>query len=412
MSRRVVITGMGAISPYGRGIETLWEGLLSGKSAMQEIRHFDPAVYRSGYGGEVPRDVYQLAGERERPGAPAEDSAFFVGLAVEEALSMAGVGPDFEDDDRVGCVLGTLCAGLRNLREICHSFEELAVPSTAACTSVASYQLDHLARRHNLTGPSSMVSTACSSTTDALGYAFDLVRHGDCDACISGGGDILSEMIHAAFNGLQSITLSQPRPFDQSRDGFFIGEGAGAFYIETLESAQARGARIYAEIVGYGLSNTGYHLTATSEDGSGEALALLRALEDANLRPDHIDFINCHGTGTRYNDGSEIRAINHVFGEHARNIHITSNKASIGHCMGVAGALEAASTAMTLDRQLIPPTAHSTGDEPELVSSLVTGQPLARPVRYALSQSFGFGGACSCIALARHDRQPGEAQHA
>lgn len=412
MNRRVVITGMGAVSPYGRGVETLWSGLLSGESAMQKIRHFDPAPYRSGWGGEVPREVYDLPNERERLGAADEDSAYFLSMAVEEALTMAGVGPGFDDNARVGCVLGTLCAGLRNLRDICHSFENRLEPELPVGASLASYQLDHITRRHNLTGPSSMVSTACSSTTDALGYAFDLVRHGDCDACVSGGGDVLSEAIHAAFNGLQSITTSRPRPFDQARDGFFIGEGAGAFFIETLDSAMSRGARIYAEIVGYGLSNTGYHLTATSEDGAGEALALLRALEDAGLRPDHIDFINCHGTGTRYNDGSEIRAINHVFGEHARNIHITSNKASIGHCMGVAGALEAASTAMTLDRQLIPPTAHSTGDETELVSQLVTGEPLTRPIRYALSQSFGFGGACSCIALARHDQHTPEPAHA
>lgn len=398
--RRVVITGIGVVSPFGVGRERFWSGLLSGDSAMRRISKFVPDAYRSPLGGEVPDAVYS-AEERARLGNPDEDSAYFVARAAEEALGSAGVDSEFADDDRVGCVLGTLCAGMRNMKHMCEDYEKRQPSAMSAAATQVSYQLDFLTRRHNLTGPSSLVSTACSSTTDALGYAFDLIRSGECDRCVSGGGDILAELIHAAFNGLQSITTDVPRPFDKARDGFFIGEGAGAFFVETLECAQQRGAYIYAEILGYGLSNTAYHLTATSDDGSGEALAIERALRDAGLAPEQIDYINCHGTGTRYNDGSEIRAINRTFGDAAKQIRITSNKASIGHCMGVAGALEAASTALSLDRQIIPPTVNSVGDERELTAKLVTRQPLEATLNYALSQSFGFGGACSCIALGR-----------
>ena len=406
--RRVVITGIGVVSPYGAGLQRFWQALAGGESARRPIQGFDASVYRSAQGGEAPAELLADAGARARCGDPGEDSAYFLALAAAEALADAGLGAAFSDEDRVGCVLGTLCAGMRNMREYGAAYESGLPSPVAAETIPAHYQLDFLARRHNLTGPSSLVSTACSSTTDALGYAFDLIRGGECDSCLSGGGDVLAEMIHAAFNGLYSITTGEPRPFDSERDGFFIGEGAGLFHLETLESARARGARIHAEILGYGLSNTGHHLTATSEDGAGEALAIRRALDDAGLAPADIDYINCHGTGTRHNDASEIRAINLVFGDAAERLHISSNKASIGHCMGAAGALEAAATVLALENSLIPPTLHTRGDEAELRSRLVGAEARPAALRRALSQSFGFGGACSCIVFG-HYREDGHA---
>jgi 3-oxoacyl-[acyl-carrier-protein] synthase II len=245
------------------------------------------------------------------------------------------------------------------------------------------------------------VSTACSSTTDAIGHAFDFIRNSSCDRVIAGGADILTEPILGGFNLLYSLSNGNPRPFDKDRDGFVIGEGAGLIYMETLESARERGARIYAEVLGYGLSNTAYHLTATSEDGVGEALSILRALRDANLSPEDVDYINTHGTATLHNDATEILAISSVFGESTERIKINSTKASIGHCMGAAGIMEAISTVLSLQHQEIPPTINTAGNIEGLKMKLVTKGVCKTSIKYAISESFGFGGACSCIVFGK-----------
>lgn len=401
--RRVVITGMGVVSPFGVGVECYWQGLRSGQSALRTITGFDAARYRSAQGMEVPAEVYRDREACAACGSPYEDSAYFLSLAANEALGGAGVGPVFDDADRVGCVLGTLCAGTQNFMKVAGAYAAGEVPDEACPVdgTLVHYQLDFLARRHNLTGPSSLVSTACASSTDAIGYAFDLIRHGECDSALAGGADVLTEPIHGGFNALFSITTNRPRPFDRDRDGFVIGEGGGLFYLETIESAQARGADILAEVLGYGLSNTAFHLTATSEDGTGEALSIRRALEDAGLRPDEVDYINTHGTATRHNDATEILAINTVFGAHAPRIAANSIKAAIGHCMGAAGVMEALSTVLAIKHQEIPPTPFTEGNEGGLVMALVAGEARKVPIRFAVSESFGFGGACSCLVLAR-----------
>ena len=400
---RVVITGMGVVSPFGIGSERFWSALSTAESAQRSIQGFDATRYRSAAGGEVPIEVYQDSARREHCDNPAEDATYFATVAADEALTQAGLAASFEDERRVGAVLGTLCAGMRTLQPLCAACETGSETDLQTESGLASYQLHFLAERYNLTGPLSLVSTACSSTTDAIGYAFDLIRSGQCDICLAGGGDVLAEPVHAAFNGLQSITTTEPKPFDQSRDGFFIGEGAAILVLETLESAQQRQAPILAEVLGYGLSNTAFHLTATSQDGSAEGMAVQRALECAGISADQVDFVNCHGTGTRHNDASEIRAMNLVFGATAERVYVTSNKAAFGHCMGAAGALEAVSTVLSIQHQTVPPTINTGGDETELRSRLVMGAAQQVPIRIALSQSFGFGGACSCVVLARYE---------
>lgn len=402
---RVVVTGLGAVTPFGLGIAAYWDALVRGESAVRPIERFDAGAYRSRLGAEVPRAIYDDAALRRACGDPTEDSSFFMALAASEALRDAGAGPTFADSDRVGCVIGTLCAGALEMMRISGTYlAGAAGPSRAAADSAKpGYQLRFILDRHNLTGPSSLVSTACASSTDALGYAFDLIQQGACERVLAGGGDVLVESIHGGFNSLFSIAAEGPRPFDRERDGFCVGEGAGAVYLETLEAARARGAEIYAEVLGYGLSNTAHHLTATSEDGEGEALAMRRALDGAGVSPDAIDYINTHGTATRHNDATEIRAVQAVFGARSGEILANSNKPAIGHCMGAAGALEAIATVLALRTGVVPPTPFTRGNADELNMDLVRGEARRRGIRRALSQSFGFGGACSCLVLGRWD---------
>lgn len=400
--RRVVVTGVGVVSPFGRGVETYWRSLLRGEHAWGNIRRFSADSYRSALGAEVPAAVYEDRAARGACGDPPEDSTYYLILAAEEALEGARMGPVFADEDRVGCVLGTLCASSDNMmRKGKHYLTGSDPDGIPPRASLVHFQLDYLCERYNLTGPSSLVSTACASSTDALGFAADLIRSGECEVALSGGGDILSQMIHGGFNSLFSISQTAPKPFDTARDGFVIGEGAGVVFLETLDSARERGATIYAEVLGYGLSNTAFHLTATSVDGSGEALAISRALADAGIGAGRIDYINLHGTGTIYNDATEKQAIAHVFGEHAGSILANSIKPAIGHCMGASGIMEAIATILALRDGIVPPTLFTSGDEPDVGVRLVTGECVRKELHYAISQSFGFGGACSCVVFGR-----------
>ncbi|MCW7540419.1 beta-ketoacyl-[acyl-carrier-protein] synthase family protein [Aquabacterium sp. A7-Y] len=398
--RRVVVTGMGVVSPFGEGVDTFWDGLLAAQSRIQPVERLSHGGYRSVLGAEVPPALAESLCKSEGDRATA-----FVMRAAEEALRMAGFGPRFASRDRVACVLGSLCAGIENLIDVATSYhrQEDWPADRATDVSLVNHQLLRLSEKYNLTGPTSMVSTACASTTDAIGYAADLIRQGECDIALAGGGDTLTELIHAGFNALFSITQNRPRPFDASRDGFAIGEGGGMLVLESLQSALARGARPLVELRGYGLSNTAYHLTATSDDGRGEALAISRALADAQLDAGLVDYINTHGTATRHNDQSEMQAITHAFGAHASRILANSIKPLIGHCMGAAGIMEAICTVLTLQKQIVTPTAFTQGNEEALGFDLVWGQPRPATLAHGISQSFGFGGACSCVVMSRWD---------
>jgi 3-oxoacyl-[acyl-carrier-protein] synthase II len=402
----VFVTGIGAVTPYGVGSDLFWQSLINGIVAAKPIENFNANVYRSHIGAEVPQSVYQNQQLRFQLGNPIEDATYFAAIATHEALKKANLNFPFKNSDRVGCVIGTLCSGVRNLMNIMeqhHIGEQNYGTQYSIESTLASYQLNFLTKQFNLTGPSALVSTACSSSTDAIGYATDLIRYGECDMALAGGGDVLAELVHGGFNSVFSITQNQARPFDKKRDGFFIGEGAGMILLESHDSANRRGATIYAEVLGYGLSNAAYHLTATSEDGLGESLSIQRALDDAKLLPNQIDYINAHGTATLHNDNTEIRSIRSVFKEHTKNLYVNSIKPMIGHCMGAAGILEAISTIFSLQTNIIPPTLNTFGDEDEVSFQLVKDRAVTHSLKYALSESFGFGGACSCICLGKYE---------
>ncbi|MBS1159807.1 MAG: beta-ketoacyl-[acyl-carrier-protein] synthase [Proteobacteria bacterium] len=396
--KRVVVTGMGAVSCFGAGVERLWQGLLDKKSGIRPVSFLAPGSYRSTLGAEVPwtalAEHEDCGGELQTP----EEATRLALIAANEAIAQAGLaGPAIE---AAGCVLGTLCSSSRVTAEYMRQFalSEIArADTTDADVAIVSHQLNHVVGRYRLHGPVSMVSTACSSSTDAIGYAADFIRSGDAEIMLCGGADIISEFAHAGFCSVFSITRDVARPFDKSRTGFFIGEGAGMLVLESLEHARARRANIYAEVLGYGLSNAAFHLTATSEDGSGEALAVRRALTEGGIAPEQVSYLNAHGTATHHNDLTEVQVIRSVFGA-APKIAISSIKANIGHCMGAAGALEAIATIKCIEHGFIPPTLNSSGDVDEALN-IVIGDGLHLPVNYALSESFGFAGACSALLL-------------
>jgi len=402
--RRVVCTGLGAVSCFGRGVETFWSGLVAHRSGQAEISLFDASIYRSNLAAEVPQALRDARDIFEAAGSPKEEATLLATLAAQEALADAGFADTPKTD--FGCVIGTLCSSSRLFERYGRQFSQAsadhaAYPDIDACT--VAYQLEHIVGHFGMEGPATLVSTACSSSTDAIGCAMDFIRGGEADVMLAGGGDILCEMVHAGFNSVFSITKDHSKPFDAARSGFFIGEGAGILVLEALDHALARGARIYAEVLGYGLSNTAYHLTATSEDGVGEALAIERCLQDAGVSPSDVQYVNAHGTATQHNDVTEAKALRHVFGDSLDQLLVTSIKANVGHCMGASGALEAIATIKCIAEGFIPPTLNSAGDLDAGIPVLF-GQGAARETRYALSQSFGFGGASSAVLFGALDR--------
>ncbi|WP_440964833.1 beta-ketoacyl-[acyl-carrier-protein] synthase family protein [Massilia sp. GER05] len=401
--RRVVCTGLGAVSCFGVGIEEFWRGLCSNRSGKGLIGGFDASPYRSNFAAEVPQEVRNSQELQALAGRPAESATLFASIAAHEAFRDAGLHDAVKSD--FGCVVGTLSSSAHLFERYGRLFAAANTdlsqyPDVDACT--ISYQLEHLVRHFQMEGPSTLISTSCSSSTDAIGYAADFIRNGNADVMLAGGGDILSETAHAGFNSVFSITTDDSKSFDTQRSGFFIGEGAGMLVLEELEHALAREAHIYAEVLGYGLSNAAYHLTATSRDGVGEALAIERCLADAGVDAADVQYVNAHGTGTKHNDISEAKALNRVFGESLGGMAITSIKANIGHCMGAAGALEAIATIKCIADRFIPATLNSAGDIDPVVP-LVVGNGIERVVRHGLSQSFGFGGASSAVLFGAPD---------
>jgi 3-oxoacyl-[acyl-carrier-protein] synthase II len=397
MSRRVVITGLGAVSPLGVGARVLYERWRDGESGIEEglgrCRDFDPTSFLS---------------TKE-----ARRSDRFAQLAIaasEEALAEAGWTSDGQppyDPDRVGCVVGTGVGGLGTI-EAQHDVlrdrgpervSPLSVPLLMANAATAA-----LAMRHGLRGPAQTTVSACAAGSDALGAALRMIRAGDADAVVAGGAEAaLTPLARSAFAAMGAVSVSGvSRPFDARRDGFVMGEGAGILVLEELEAAEARGATVLAELAGYGASADAHHITAPEPDGRGAARAIERALEDAAMGPSDIDYVNAHGTSTPLNDRAETEALKAALGPAAHEIPVSSTKSAIGHLLGGAGAVEAVATVLALQARTAPPTlGYEEPDEgldldyvPDGPRSIGNGRP---PV--ALSSSFGFGGHNAVLCL-------------
>ncbi|WP_448594359.1 beta-ketoacyl-ACP synthase II [Thermoflexus hugenholtzii] len=409
---RVVVTGMGAITPLGNDVETFWRNVVAGRSGVGPITLFDASAMKTRIAAEVKGfDPEVWFGRKEA--RRMDRYAQFALAATQQALQDARLDPARVDRERVGVILGTGIGGIGALVQGVETLmtrgpdriSPFMVPMMLADTAPGL-----IAIAYGFRGPNMAVVTACASGTNAIGEAMHLIRRGDADVVIAGGAEAaILPVAVAAFNVMGAISTrnEEPerasRPFDRTRDGFVMGEGAGILILERLEHARARGARIYAEVVGYGTSADAYHITAPLENGEGAALAMRRALADAGLSPRDIDYINAHGTSTPLNDKSETQAIKAVFGEAAYDVPISSTKSMIGHLLGAAGAVEAIVCIRAITDGVIPPTINYEHPDPECDLDYVPNVARRKPVRTAMSNSFGFGGHNACVIFRRYE---------
>lgn len=405
MGRRVVVTGIGPVTPVGTGVQAFWEGLTSGRNGVRRITRFDTEGLPVTLAGEVPDfDPTAWLDPKE-----ARRTDRFSQLAIAAArLALQDAGSPEPAAERAGVVFATGIGGIETLLAQ-HSVMLERGPGRVSPFMVpmlmANAPAGHIAMLFGFTGPNLCTISACASSNHALGEAMRLVRDGYVDLCIAGGSESATlPLTVAAFSQMTALTRNPDpetasRPFDAERDGFVLAEGACALVLESEEHARARGARIYCEVAGYGASADAYHITAPDPKGSGAALAMRRALEDAREDPAAVTYINAHGTSTPLNDASETVAIKAVLGEHARRVAVSSTKSMTGHMLGAAGAVEGAACALAIANGVVPPTIHYEHPDPECDLDYVPNEARELPVRLALSNSFGFGGQNACVAF-------------
>ncbi len=411
--RRIVITGLGGVTPLGLTMHETWSRLQAGASGIDYISKCDTADLRVNFAGEV--RGFDPGRYLDRKEARRLDPYIqFAAVAAQEAVADASLDMADEDPARVGVIVGSGIGGLQSYSE------NIATTQAKGLRRVSPFMIPNMlvdsaagkiAIDFNMQGPNHAVVSACASGTSACGEAFELLRRGDADVMLAGGSEAaILPIVVAAFDvmGALSMRVDDPagasRPFDNDRDGFVLSEGATLLVLETAEHAQARGARIYAEVIGYGSSADAYHMAAPHETGRGAAAAMRMALDKARaygVTPEQIDYINAHGTATRLNDKGETLAIKQVLGEHAYNVRISSTKSMTGHLLGAAGALEAAVCAKVIETGVIPPTINLDNPDPECDLNYTPLRAVQADVAVTMSNSFGFGGHNACIMLRR-----------
>jgi 3-oxoacyl-[acyl-carrier-protein] synthase II len=404
-SKRVVVTGLGAITPIGNTVKDFWEGLVNGKNGAGEITRFDSALYKTHFACEVkgynPDDFFDKKTARKY-----DLFAQFDIVAADEAIADSGITPENTNFDEVGVLLTSGIGGVNHFFNEMKEFflEGDGTPRFSPfliTKMIANMPGGVISIKYGFRGPNFATVSACASSAHAIMAAFDYIRYGKCDVIVAGGaGAAIGECGIGGFNSMKALStrnddfMTASRPFDLNRDGFVMGEGAGSLVLEEYEHAKARGAKIYAEVVGGGASADAYHITAPHPEGKGGILSMQRALKDAEIAPEAIDHINTHGTSTPAGDLAEPIAIKEVFGEHAYNISINSTKSMTGHLLGGAGAVEAIACVLALKNGIIPPTINHFDDDPQIDSRLdfTFHKARQRDINYALSNSFGFGG--------------------
>ena len=409
---RVVVTGLGVVSPLGCGVERNWEALLAGRSGIVPITAFDAADFPVRIAGEV-RD-FNPADYLERKDIKKVDrfAQFAIG-AAQMAVDDAALTITADNAHRVGVVVGVGMGGIATIEETIVAFHREGLKRVSPFfipRLIANMAPGHIAIRFGCTGVNYTPTSACASGCQAVGEAFRLVRYGEQDAVIAGGTEAaITPCSVAGFAVMRTMSTRNDdpqrasRPFDAGRDGFVLGEGSGILVVESLAHAQARGARIYCELIGYGANGDAYHITSPAPDGRGAAECMRLALASGQIDPLDVGYINAHGTSTPYNDANETTAIKTAFGEHAARIAVSSTKSMTGHLLGGAGGVEAVYTTLTLDRGWIPPTINYDTPDPACDLDYVPNAARRADVRVALSNSFGFGGANACVAFRRWD---------
>jgi 3-oxoacyl-[acyl-carrier-protein] synthase II len=402
--KRVVVTGLGALTPIGNTLTAFWDGLKNGKSGAAPITRFDSTLFKTKFACEVKN--FDIGNFMDRKEARKMDPfAQYAMVAVDEAIKDANLPLAELNPNRVGVIWGSGIGGLLTFQEEVKvyakgdgtpRFNPFFIPKMIPDLSAG-----HISIKYGFRGPNYVTVSACASSTNALYDAFTFLRLGKADIIVSGGSEAaVCEAGVGGFNALRALSErnnspeTASRPYDKDRDGFVLGEGAGALILEEYEHAMKRGAKIYAEVIGGGMSSDAYHITAPHPDGAGIIQVMYNALEDAEITVDQIDYINTHGTSTPLGDIGEIRAIQKVFGEHAYKLNISSTKSMTGHLLGAAGAIESIACIMAINHSIVPPTINHFEDDPELDPKLnmTFNKAQERNVNIALSNTFGFGG--------------------
>lgn len=413
--KRVVVTGLGALTPIGNNIQEYWDGLKNGKSGSAPITYFDTEKFKTKFACEIKNfDAHNYFDRKEA--RKLDRFAQYALVASDEAIIDAGMDLERIDKFRVGVIWGAGIGGLETFQDEVLNFASgdgtprfnpFFIPKM-----IADIAPGHISIKHGFMGPNYTTVSACASSANALIDALNYIRLGHCDIIVTGGSEAAVTIAGmGGFNAMHALSTrnespeTASRPFDASRDGFVLGEGAGALILEEYEHAKARGAKIYAEVVGGGMSSDAYHLTAPHPEGIGVERVMLNCLRDAGLKPEDIDAINTHGTSTPLGDVAELKAITKVFGEHAKKININSTKSMTGHLLGAAGAIEAIASILAMENSLVPPTInHTTADE-NIDSSLnlTLNKAQKREVKVAMSNTFGFGGHNACVLFKKID---------
>ncbi|RTQ50673.1 beta-ketoacyl-[acyl-carrier-protein] synthase II [Hymenobacter gummosus] len=410
--RRVVVTGLGAITPLGKTVAEYWDGLSRGVSGAAPITRFDASKFKTRFACEVkgynPDDYFE-----RKEGRKMDLFTQFAIIASDQAIADAGLAEGV-DKDRVGVIWGSGIGGLRTFQEECIAFgrgdgtprfNPFFIPKMIADSSSGNISI-----KHGFRGPNFVTTSACASSSDSIIAAFNYIRLNMADVVVTGGSEAaITEAGVGGFNAIKAMSERNDapelasRPYDKERDGFVLGEGAGALILEEYEHAKARGAKIYAELLGGGLSSDAYHITAPDPDGNGVVLVMQNALRDAGIKPSDVDYINTHGTSTPLGDGAEVKAIQKVFGEDAYKLNISSTKSMTGHLLGGAGAIEALASILAIQHNLVPPTINHFTDDPELDSRLnfTFNQAQEREVNIAISNTFGFGGHNTSVVFGK-----------
>ncbi|BDW92245.1 MULTISPECIES: beta-ketoacyl-ACP synthase II [Flavobacteriaceae] len=407
--KRVVVTGMGALTPIGNNLEAYWEGLRTGKSGSAPITYFDTEKFKTKFACELkgydPSDFFDRKEARK-----LDRFAQYALVSSDEAIADSGIDLDVVDKFRVGVVWGAGIGGLETFQNEVISyangdgtprFNPFFIPKM-----IADIAPGNISIKHGFMGPNYTTVSACASSANAMIDALNYIRLGHCDVIVTGGSEAAVTIAGmGGFNAMHALSTrnespeTASRPFDATRDGFVLGEGAGALILEEYEHAKARGAKIYAEVLGGGLSSDAHHMTAPHPEGIGVVKVMENCLQNAGLKPEDVDAINTHGTSTPLGDVAELKAISKVFGDHAKNININSTKSMTGHLLGAAGAIEAIASILAMEHNLVPPTInHSEVDDqidPSL--NLTLNKAQEREVKVAMSNTFGFGGHNACI---------------
>ncbi len=407
-SKQVVVTGLGVVTPIGLGIKDFWENLVKGQSGVREVDRF--RNFPTWIAGTV--EGFQAEDFMDKRDVKKTDTyTHYAHAAAVLAVEDAGLALEKEDRDRVGVIIGSGIGGLDTIEK---QFKVLLEKGPRRVSPflvpmlIANMATGYVSIHYGLKGPNISPATACTTGTHAIGEAFRLLQRGDAEIMIAGGAEApLTDIAFAGFSAARALSTrnAEPqrasRPFDRQRDGFVMGEGAGIVVLETLEHALSRGAHIYGEVAGYGMSGDGYHITAPDPEGRGAYLCMERALQDAAIKPEMVDYINAHGTSTPLNDRIETMAVKKLFGEHAYRLAVSSTKSMTGHMLGAAGGVELIATLLSIKNGVIPPTINYEEADPECDLYYVPNKPITREITVAISNSFGFGGTNACLVVRR-----------